>query len=122
MTDLISGIMSDAQTLFKQQVAMLRAEVRDDVRRSLSATKYIGFGATLASIGGLFVLVGFVLMLARYIPALEPWAWWAIVGGTLLIGGGLAIYAGKRTFEQINPDKTLNALEENLTWATNRQK
>ena len=122
VAELLGGIVGDVQTLIKQQAAMLRAEIREDFRRGKTATVYIGAGLGLAAIGTLFLVIGLVYLLNYLIPALPLFACWLIVGG-LLVGGGLfAAVAGKRIFEKYNPlpDKTLNALTENLTWPTNQ--
>lgn len=124
ITDLVSGILSDAQTLMKQQVAMLRSEVKEDLRRTQEAVQYMGLGAAVAALGGLFLSISLVYLLAHLAPSLPLWACWAIVGGVLAVGGLAALYAGKRLFDSFNPlpDKTLNAAQENLTWiATNPQ-
>jgi len=122
-TELVSGIVSDAQTLLRQQVVMLRAEMKEDMRRTKEAAKYMGFGATMAAVGGLFLLVGVVALLQWLAPGLPQWACWAIVGGVLVVGGLVAVYAGKRVFDSFNPlpDKTAHALQENLSWIANRQ-
>ena len=123
MTELVSGIVSDAQTLLKQQVAMLRTEFKEDMRRTKEAAKYMGFGAGLAALGGLFLVISLVYLLQYLFPTLHEAACWAIVGGVLFVGGLIAVYVGKRIFESFNPlpDKTVNALEENVSWLTNRQ-
>ena len=42
LTKLISGIADDAQRLIQQQYQMLRAEVREDLRRTKSVVVYLG--------------------------------------------------------------------------------
>lgn len=123
MTELVSGIVSDAQTLIRQQVAMLRTEIKEDMRRTKDAAKYMGLGAALAALGGLFLVISLVYLIQWLAPTLPLWACWAIVGGVLVVGGLIAAYAGKRIFDSFNPlpDKTAEALEENLTWIANRQ-
>lgn len=123
ITELVSGILSDAQTLIKQQVVMLRSEFKEDMQRTKDAAKYFSLGAGLVSVGGLFLLVAAVYLLNHLFPGLPLAACWGIVGGLLVVGGLLAVYAGKRLFDRFNPlpDKTAHALQENLTWLTNRQ-
>jgi len=123
MTELVSGIVTDVQTLIRQQVVMLRSEVKEDMRRTKDAAKYMGVGATLAALGAVFLLISSVYLLNWLAPALPLWGCWAIVGGVLLVAGAVAVYAGKRIFDSFNPlpDKTAHALQENMTWMTNRQ-
>jgi len=116
----VSGILNDAQTLIRQQAAMLRAEIKEDFRRTGDVARYMSVGAVLCAIGGLFLMISLVYLLNWFAPSLPVWACWAICGGLYLVLGGVAVYAGKRILDTYNPlpDKTLNALEENLTWKT----
>jgi hypothetical protein len=122
LTELVSGILTDAQTLVRQQADMLRAELKEDVRRTATAAQYMGVGAAAAALGGLFLCVALVELLAWLVPAMPYWAAWAIVGGLLVVGGVIAIYAGRAAFRRFNPlpDKTLNALQENVSWVTTK--
>ena len=122
LTELISGITDDARLLIAQQYQMLRAEVREDVRRTKAAVTYMGFGAAAAAVGLLFLVVALPLLL-NWALNLPEWAGWAIVGGVLLVAGIIGLLAGRRIFQKNNPlpDKTLNALEENLSWIANRR-
>jgi len=122
LTELISGIAEDAQRLLKQQYQMLRAEVKEDIRRTKSALLYMSIGIVASLIGVVFLLVALPLLI-NWAFGLALWAGWAIIGGLLLAVGIIGLYAGKRIFEKNNPlpDKTLNALEENLSWIANRR-
>lgn len=122
LTELVSGIANDAQRLMKQQYQMFRAELREDIRRTKSAVIYLGFGAALAALGGLFLLVALPLLVAWGLN-LPQWAGWAIVGGVLLVVGVIGLLVGRQIFVKNNPlpDKTLNALEENLSWIANHR-
>jgi len=122
LTELVSGIADDAQRLIHQQYQMLRAEVKEDFRRTKSALAYMSVGAAALAIGVVFLAVA-VPLLINWAFNLAPWAGWAIVGGVMLVIGIIGLFAGKRIFEKNNPlpDKTLNALEENLSWIANRR-
>jgi Putative Actinobacterial Holin-X, holin superfamily III len=123
MSELVAGILTDAQTLVRQQAVMLRAELKEDIRRTSSAAQYMGVGAATAGLGGLFLAVALVHLLAWLVPSLPYWAAWAITGGLLVAGGLVAIYLGKAAFQRFNPlpDKTLNALQENVSWITTKR-
>jgi hypothetical protein len=121
-SELISGIAEDAQRLLQQQYQMLRAEVKEDIRRTKQALLYMSVGIVASLIGALFVMLALPLLI-NWGFDLAPWVGFAIVGGVLLVVGIIALFAGKRIFEKNNPlpDKTLNALEENLSWIANRR-
>jgi uncharacterized membrane protein YqjE len=123
LAQLVSGIADDAQRLIQQQYQMLRAEVKEDMRRSKAAVQYLGVGAGLAVLGAVFLLVALPL-LVNWAFSWPDWAGWALIGAVLAVVGSVALYAGKRVFDKNNPlpDKTLNALEENISWIANRQK
>jgi hypothetical protein len=122
VTELVSGIADDTRRLFQQQYQLFRAEIREDFRRTKSAVKYMSIGGFAAAAGTLFLVVAIPLFI-NWLFDLPSFAGWAIAGGALLIAGAIALYAGKRIFEKNNPlpDKSLNALEENLSWITSHR-
>jgi VIT1/CCC1 family predicted Fe2+/Mn2+ transporter len=122
LMELVSGIAEDAQRLIRQQYLMLRAEIREDIQRTKSALTYMSAGIVASLIGVVFLVVALPLLI-NSVFELPPWAGWAIIGGVMLVLGIIGLLAGKRIFEKNNPlpDKTLHALEENLSWITNRR-
>ena len=122
LTELVTGIAEDAQRLLKQQYQMLRAEIKEDIRRTKSALTYMSAGIVASLIGVVFLVVA-VPLLVNWLFNLPDWAGWAIVGIVMLLLGIVGLFAGKRIFDKNNPlpDKTLNALEENLSWIANRR-
>jgi len=125
VTELISGIADDAQRLITQQYQMLRAEVKEDIRRTKSALAYMGFGIFATLVGALFLVVALPLVINDLLDTTvtHPWAGWAIIGGVMLVVGIIGLVVGRGIFKKNNPlpDKTLNALEENLSWIANRR-
>ncbi|WP_029629976.1 phage holin family protein [Zavarzinella formosa] len=121
ITKLMSGILDDVSTLFKQQMTMLRAEIKQDVIRSVSAAKFIMAGAFLTALGSFFLLLGLVPLLGWLVPSLPEWACWGIVGGTMFLVGGLSSFLGYRRLKNFNPlpEKTYQALQENIACLTN---
>jgi len=123
MSELVSGILDDTQRLFKQQVEMLRAEFKEDIRHTRQIAQYMGIGVGLIALGGVMLIVAAVHLLNWLVPTLPLWACWAIIGGSSLVVGGVAVYAAARILSKNNPlpDKSFNALQENVSWITNRQ-
>src|SRR4051812_23999604 len=76
MTSLVTGIVNDAQELIKQQFAMFKAEVRDDVRRAKDGALSLGIGAGAALLGAF--LISFAL--AHLLQWATAWPGWACEG------------------------------------------
>ena len=117
VTGLVSGILDDAQTLVKQQVEMLKSEVREDFKRSKRAAEFGSLGIVLLTVGFLGVVTALAYLLHEKFQ-FAMWASWGITGGLFLLAGGTLAFISYTLLERFNPlpDKTFNALQENLTW------
>jgi hypothetical protein len=122
VTELVSGIINDAQRLARQQIDMLKAEFKEDLRRTKRATVFGAIGVVLATVGGL-TLVAFLVEFLHEQFHFTMWASCLIIGGILIAGGVALGIVAQQLFESFNPlpDKTFNALQENLTWKTEPQ-
>lgn len=119
MTGLVSGIINDAQTLLRQQAEMLKAEVREDFQRSKRAAEFGSLGIVCCTVGALGLITALAYLLHEQFQ-FAMWASWGIVGGLFLIAGIALGGFSYILLERFNPlpDKTFNALKENLTWQT----
>jgi hypothetical protein len=119
MTGLVSGIITDAQTLLRQQAEMLKAEVREDFQRSKRAAEFGAIGIVCCTVGALGVITAMAYLLHEQFQ-FAMWASWGIVGGLFLLAGIALGGFSYILLERFNPlpDKTFNALKENLTWQT----
>lgn len=123
VTDLVSGIMSDAERLFRQQIEMVRAEFKEDLRRSKQVLLAMSIGVVLLAIGVVMLIVSGAHLLHEQ-TQLPLSASWAIIGGSVLGLGIIAAVVGGRILASYNPlpDKSYNALTENVSWITKPQK
>jgi len=119
-TELVKGILNDAQELFKQQITLTKREIQDDFRRTKEASLYMGAGAAVAAVGGLLLCFMLVHLLQWAFPELPLWGAYGIVGLALTVLGMGMIYAGKKLFDSFNPlpDQSAAALRENVQWIT----
>jgi hypothetical protein len=119
VTELVSGIINDAQRLLHQQLDMLQSEFREDLRRTKQATMLGGLGLVGLTVGALALVSCIVYFLHEH-DGYSMWASWGIIGGLFLAAGVVLTLVGRRLFESFNPlpDKTFTALQENLTWTT----
>ena len=122
VTELVSGILGDMQKLARQQLDMLKAEIREDMNRTKQALVYGGIGVALLTVGGIALVFALVYVL-RDLAGLPEWGAWMIFAGVCLAAGVALGIVARNLFESFNPlpDKTFNALQENLTWQTQPQ-
>jgi hypothetical protein len=122
VTSLVTGIINDGQELIKQQIALVRTEIHDDLHKTKEAALSLVIGLGTALLGIVLLCWGIVYLLS-WATNWPAWAWFLIVGGVIAITGGALIYAGKKRFESFNPlpDQSAEALRENVQWITNRR-
>jgi VIT1/CCC1 family predicted Fe2+/Mn2+ transporter len=119
MTSLVSGIITDAQELIKQQLELFKHDIREDVRKARETAASLALGLILVTVGGILFCTMFVYLLHEE-AGLRLWASFAIVGGVLLVVGLVLTYLAKKEAETINPleGEAAKALEENVQWIT----
>jgi hypothetical protein len=121
MTGLLKGIFEDVEKLTAQQFQLLKKEVKDDVRNTASASTMLGVGAVVLMFGGLLLCFTLAYLLEwAFYPKLPLWGAFALVTGAVLAAGACLLFAGIKKFQSFNPlpDKTAEALKENVQWLT----
>ena len=123
LTELLSGILSDVQTLVKQQVGLIRAEFLEDLRKTKRVAQCMAIGALFLVVGIIMLMVAGVYLL-QYVTGWPEWAAWATVGGTAILLGALSVFIGSRILAKYNPlpDKSFHALQETVSCLTNPPK
>lgn len=120
VTGLVTGILTDAQELIKQQLALFRAELQADLQKTKEIALSLVIGLSILFLGGILLSIMLALLLNWIWPPLPVWACFGLIGA-LLIGAGAAFcYAGKKTMDSFNPlpDQSVEALKENVQWIT----
>jgi protein-S-isoprenylcysteine O-methyltransferase Ste14 len=119
MAALVGGIFNDAQVLIKQELALVRRTVLDEVNKAMQAATCMGIGFTIGAVGGLLLALMLVnLLYWASAERLPLWACYGVVGTALvLVGGGLFYWARRRAGEvHLMPEETLVALKDNVAW------
>jgi hypothetical protein len=128
VTSLVAGIVNDAQELFKQQLTLFHAEIKEDLKKTKEAALSLAVGAGIAVVGGFMLCFMMVHLMHWAIPAaggpqVPLWVCFATVGGVVTVLGGALVYAGKKKFDSFNPlpDQSVEAMKENMQWIMNRK-
>jgi Flp pilus assembly protein TadB len=100
MSTLLRNALDDVRELFREEVALARAELRAEVSKATSAASGFGAAAAALSCAGLFLLTALALGIAIFMewPA---WSGFAIVGVVLAIAGAIMFMSSRRTLREI---------------------
>ena len=100
MSTLLRNALDDVRELFREEVALARAELRTEVSKAASAASGFGAAAAALACAGLFLLTALALGIATLMewPA---WTGFAIVGVVLAITGAIMFTSSRRTLGEI---------------------
>ena len=117
LSSLVGGIVNDVRELFRQEIALARAEVRGEIANAKTAAIKVGVAAFALLISALFILIAVAYALADVLRV-PIWAGFAIVGVLLGIVGGVAILAARSNLREVGPvpERTVRTLKENAQW------
>lgn len=123
VTELVSGIMADAQKLFEQQVEMLTHEIKEDFGKTRDAGLMLGLGAGVGLVGAMLLAVMLVMLTQWALPDWPLWACYGIWGAVISIIGASLAFMGKSKLDGFNPlkDETAQSVKENVAWLTNQK-
>jgi putative superfamily III holin-X len=116
---LLSDLASETILLFRQELALLKAELHEKFGQVGRGATALGAGALIAYSGWLALLAAAILGLATVLPA---WLAALIIGFLAVAVGGLLVFLGKRRFdaEALAPRRTLRTLREDEAWLRER--
>jgi len=127
----VKGILEDAAELMKQQMLMLKAEVRSDFRKVLAGIIPLAIGIAPLLLGGLMLCFALVHLIHwATLPSgqvvdtatIPLWGCYAIVAAAFLLVGGILLAVGVTRLKTVNPlpEESAKALEENIKWLMNQ--
>jgi Putative Actinobacterial Holin-X, holin superfamily III len=117
LAQLVSDLMSDAKELLRQELALAKYEITQEVRKTKGALISLGVGIGIISLAGLFLIVMLVHALHAF-TGLPLWACYGIIGGMLAVVGMVMLYSGKKKISHIDmvPQQTVETMKENVKW------
>jgi predicted phage tail protein len=112
LTDLFADMTSDIRTLFRQEVALVRAEVSEGAARAKRGVTLMVIGAAMLLIGAFITAIALVAILVAV--GLSEWLATVLVAVVLLGGGVACLVAGKSAVAPgVMPTKSVDAIKDN---------
>ncbi|MCM3923638.1 phage holin family protein [Frankia sp. AiPs1] len=118
---LVSEVVTDISTLFRQEVALAKAEVREEAKKAgKGAGMFAGAGGA-----GYFALLFALLAVMFGLGEVMALGWAALIV-TVVLGAVAAVLAlkGRSTVRKVHPapTQTVETLREDVQWAQSRRK
>jgi multidrug transporter EmrE-like cation transporter len=121
IADVLRTAIHDAQDLVRGEIALAKAEMREEVRR-------VGAGMVAlaaAAIAGVIAVVLLLTAVARAISEGLAWPVWtgfALVGAVVAIGALMLAYMGRQRLKgERHMGLTVDTLKENMQWMRARK-
>ena len=117
--DLVRDIISNVQEMVRAEVRLAKAEVREEVDRSVAGAKKLAIGAVAGLFALNFILWGIAQLLANVMPM---WAATLVMGIALGAAAGVLLMKAKSEVRMPKPQKTIDNVKENVEWMKNQTK
>ena len=109
---LIRGALDDVRELFREELALARAEMREEFGKASSSAAKFGAGGVALWFATTFLLA----TIALGISALLEWPAWAgfgVVALVLAIVGAVLVMSGRSALREVRPlPRTLQSMKE----------
>ena len=113
---ILGGLLSDLQGMVRGEIALARAEVKEDVSTAGKAVSALAAAAFLGLTGFIFLMLGATYLLNIW---MRMWIAAAIVGAVLVVIAAILGMSAKSKLSAANlrPDQTIDSVKETREWA-----
>jgi uncharacterized membrane protein len=113
---LFADLNKEITTLFRQEIALAKSEISEDVSQVGNAVVSMAAGGLVAFVGVIFIIQALVLVLARVMPG---WLAAFIVGAIVVAVGIMLLYRGRNKMKMRNlmPRRSMDSLQRDKQMA-----
>jgi len=115
VSDVLQDILRNVQDMVRSEIRLARVEIREEVRRAVSSSVWIGAGTVGALSAWIFLLWALAYALATRMPM---WAAALVIAVVMAAAAAVLIMGGIRRVRRIQPipERTVESVKENLEW------
>jgi len=120
---LLTEFVQQAEKVVALQLRLARREIGTEIAKARGAATWLGGGAVLLALAGLYGSQAAVHLVRRW-TRLPLWSCYAVAAGAAAGAGWTLVDAGRRQAAAIKPGlpQTRAALGENLSWVKEQMK
>jgi hypothetical protein len=113
---MLGGLLKDLQDLVRGEVALAKAEIKEDVSTAGKGVAALATAAFFGLTGFIFLMLGLTYLLNIW---MRMWIAAAIVGLVLVAIAAVLGMSGKSKLSStsLKPDQTIDSLKEDQQWA-----
>jgi putative superfamily III holin-X len=112
--ELVRGALDDVRDLFREELALAKAELRQEIGKLSTAAMQFGVGGVALWFSAMFFLVA----IALGVSALFNWPAWAAFGAVAILlaaFGTVLVIGGRSTVRDVRPlPRTVETVKENF--------
>jgi hypothetical protein len=116
LVTLLTRLFRESETLLSQELALVRAEITENIGRLIGGALALLIGLIIVFAGILALLASVIVLLALFIPL---WIACALVGAMVLVAGVAITLYGRRLVAAATlvPQRTLESWRQTARWA-----
>ena len=126
--ELLKDLREESTLLLRQEIALAKKEISEKISTAARNLTYLAGGALVAYCAITFILLAISSLIAQTLAAHDVSIGWAIFLGLLIVGliigvvSIVMIIKGAQTLKKMSltPEKTVETLKEDKTWAQNK--
>ena len=121
LPEVLQGAIGNIQEIIRSEFQLARAEIKAVLEKIPGPASMIGLGLGISLYAIGFILLAIVYKLST---VMATWAAALLVGGVLALLAITTLVAATNKIKHINtvPEKTVETLKENMTWAKKQMK
>jgi hypothetical protein len=126
--ELLKDLREESTLLLRQEIALAKKEISEKISTAARNLAYLAAGTLVAYCAITFILLAISSLIAQTLAAHDVSIGWAIFLGLLIVGliigvvSIVMIVKGAQTLKKMSltPEKTVETLKEDKTWAQNK--